>query len=355
MPSPLLDLNIMFGEGAMLVASSTSTYYLVADANCVFTLFGGYKMWSQQSTNCTIAGLPIMNSKMNALGIEFPELSDDESYQLDINDAGYIFLEMQDTIWSRRTPCDVDQAFYYYSMNQGYFVDKVDNSIYSLDCQWSLILTATGHVEVTNPAGQVVWSRGSDVESLVFDVNGSLVLNELASVEVLSEGGADFLVFDEGKLLLIDHDEDVIIQQFSFEHANCSTAMDPSMAVIKYFYFMKPGDILWNGQALVSTNCQYKLVLRNGNLFILNATNEIIWSALDSSDNAITKGSRFEFHKDGNMVLHSYSAEQLWETETSTLLKRSSIYYADRAILKDNGQFFIIDDDTLTVHYANQP
>eukprot|EP01084_Bolivina_argentea_P100487 180406_1 len=53
------------------------------------------------------------------------------------------------------------------------------------------------------------------------------------------------------------------------------------------------------------------------------------------------------------MALTSYSSDTdiLWETQTSTLLNRESIYYADRAILNDGGDFFIIDHATLTVHY----
>ncbi len=70
-------LSRIFRNGDMLVISSNSIYYLVAevvlddnitnmtnitsDPQCLFTLYGGYRMWSQLSINCTIAGLSIMS------------------------------------------------------------------------------------------------------------------------------------------------------------------------------------------------------------------------------------------------------------------------------------------------------
>eukprot|EP01083_Nonionella_stella_P046814 125388_1 len=107
---------------------------------------------------------------------------------------------------------------------------------------------------------------------------------------------------------------------------------------------MKPEDILWNGEALLSTNCDYKLALLNGSLVILNGSNDAIWTA-----NATASGER-------NMVLYSYSSgnDRVWDTDTSTLLQ-SSIVYADRAILNTKGQFFIIDNATLQEHYKVLP
>ncbi len=54
------------------------------------------------------------------------------------------------------------------------------------------------------------------------------------------------------------------------------------------------------------------------------------------------------------MVLYSYSNENkiLWQTNTSTLLYQKSIFYADRAILYDDGQLFIIDNKTLTKRFT---
>ena len=50
-PFEQLD-DYVFQSGDMLIISSNSIYYLVAKANndtdsCIFTLYGGYKMWSQ--------------------------------------------------------------------------------------------------------------------------------------------------------------------------------------------------------------------------------------------------------------------------------------------------------------------
>eukprot|EP01084_Bolivina_argentea_P263165 445311_1 len=94
---PLGDLNTVFNVGDMLDISSNSIYYLVADNSdddsnskrCVFYLFGGYTMWSQSSSNCTIAGLPIMAN--------YPILDDDDDdnngYKLGISDEGFLFLQ----------------------------------------------------------------------------------------------------------------------------------------------------------------------------------------------------------------------------------------------------------------------
>eukprot|EP01083_Nonionella_stella_P187047 686351_1 len=109
---------------------------------------------------------------------------------------------------------------------------------------------------------------------------------------------------------------------------------------------MKPGDVLWNGEALISKDCQYKLMLSNGSLVLLNGDNEeeeVIWSAVNDS----VWAERFEFLRDGNMVLYSYSTSNdiLWQTNTSTFMYRGGIFYADRAILYDDGQLYIIDND----------
>ncbi len=38
---------------------------------------------------------------------------------------------------------------------------------------------------------------------------------------------------------------------------------------MKYFYFMKPGDILYDNEALISENCLFTLIVKNANLTIL--------------------------------------------------------------------------------------
>eukprot|EP01083_Nonionella_stella_P068960 183477_1 len=227
---PYSILDNAFKEGDMFMMSADSMYYLIVNALCEFTLFGGYKMWSQKSANCTIAGLPIMQNISSAT--------------LSINIFGYLSgsdVNGQDTLWSRRTPCDKDDAYFYYSMNKTNKLTTEHQSIYSIDCQWSLTIAAKEPIIVTNPGGEKAWSKGSNVESLVFDGDGSLVVNDVnGSVEVLSPKGAEFLIFDEGKLALMDHDEHTIIKQIDFEYADCTGALDESTGVIKYFYLMKP-------------------------------------------------------------------------------------------------------------------
>eukprot|EP01083_Nonionella_stella_P201669 737581_1 len=194
-----------------------------------------------------------------------------------------------------------------------------------------------------------------DIESLVFNENGSLIVsdfNDSLSPKQWSPPSAEFLIFDSGKLALIDEDENQIIKQFDFEKADCVPNATTTFGElqIKYFYYMKPlkpEDILWNGEALISTNCDYKLALLNGSLVILNGSNDAIWTA-----NATASGER-------NLVLYSYSSGndrviRVWDTDTSTLLQ-SSIVYADRAILNTKGQFFIIDNATLQEHYKVLP
>merc|ERR1711897_19561 len=77
---------------------------------------------------------------------------------------------------------------------------------------------------------------------------------------------------------------------------------------------------------------------------ILNQSNDKVWSAGSG-------GERFEFLKDGDLALYSYSndAEMLWRSNTSLLLSNDRVNYADRAILYDDGQLFIIDNTTLSV------
>ena len=70
------------------------------------------------------------------------------------------------------------------------------------------------------------------------------------------------MIFDDGKLVIFDYDTDSIITKWDFEFSQCT--LDSNVGFIKYFYYMKPGDILWNGEALISENCQYKLILQQG-------------------------------------------------------------------------------------------
>ena len=112
---------------------------------------------------------------------------------------------------------------------------------------------------------------------------------------------------------------------------------------------MKPDDVLWNGEALISENCQYKLVFSGGNLKILDSSNNITWSQTFDG----VGGEKLEFRKDGNVVILSYSSDEdiLWETESSTLLDRDNIYSANRAILTNDGEFILTDNYTYNIYY----
>ena len=114
---------------------------------------------------------------------------------------------------------------------------------------------------------------------------------------------------------------------------------------------MKPGDVLWNGEALVSQNCQYKLILNNGDLKILDTSNNISWQQ-DLSGNG---GERLEFRKDGNVVVLSYSNHQeiLWQSSSSTLLDRDNINFANRIILTNDGEFLLTDNLTYNQYYTS--
>ena len=145
-----------------------------------FTLYGGYKMWSGLSNNCTIAGLEVMRD------------SEATQYSLEISDNEFLsayITRSQESIWSRRTHCEFDTAYYYYSMNKtfvlGMFANSFDDVIYSADCKWSLVV-ATGkkitvykNIEQDNDdsmLGEKVWSYGTNVKSLTFNANGNLVI-----------------------------------------------------------------------------------------------------------------------------------------------------------------------------------
>ena len=104
----------------MLIISSNSIYYLVAtgynDSTCAFTLYGGYKLWSQNSSDCTIAGLQIMQDYYMSTTD-----SNDDSIEIGISNEGVLSLQLQltgETVWSRRSPCEIDTAYFYYSMNR---------------------------------------------------------------------------------------------------------------------------------------------------------------------------------------------------------------------------------------------
>ena len=382
---PLYDLDsYIFQQGDMLVISSSSGYYLVADYyfeyqdfsyyvnknisnGCIFTLYGGYKMWSQLSKNCTISGLPIMRN--------YPQSNYELTLELGISDDGTMSLQTrgnEEILWSRRTHCDTNYAYYYYAMNKTQVLTYSNNiGIYSLDCKWAMIITRGNedveiikNIDISNydtVDGQTVARFGNGVTKITFDSSGSLVIIGNDEILPLSDKGGDFMMFDSGKLAIFDYDTNTIINQHDFQFSTCT--LDQNIGFIKYHYFMKPGDILWNGEALISQNCQYKLILLNGNLMILDGNNEIIWKATHYyNDNANTTtyddtdsigAEKFLFQTDGNMVLYSYSSnnEILWQSQTSTLLNRDSIFYADRAVLDDNGTFFIIDNATFTIHF----
>ena len=62
----------------------------------------------------------------------------------------------------------------------------VDNSIYSIDCKWGLVITRDGPIVVVKNVdesndyeGQVVWSNGTQIERLEFDDDGSLILYDI--------------------------------------------------------------------------------------------------------------------------------------------------------------------------------
>merc|ERR1711971_789887 len=151
---------------------------------------------------------------------------------------------------------------------------------------------------------------GENVQSLKFGEDGSLyTVDPAGNRTYVFDGDADFMVFDGGKAALIDYETDSIVEQIDLDFALCT--LDKNVGFIKYFSFMQPGDVLWNGEALISENCEFKLMLKEGQLVLLNGTNHVIWAANNSGH-----GEKLEFLKNGNMALYSYSASQqvLWET-----------------------------------------
>eukprot|EP01084_Bolivina_argentea_P250273 419260_1 len=299
---PLQDMNRIFRNGDMLVISSNSRYYLVAELiidyniknitnitsdyiSCLFTLFGGYKMWSQLSNNCTIAGLPIMEdySPYNGeYGTGGNGAINTNIFDLGISINGFLSLQEHSTsenlpLWSRRTHCESDKAYAYYSINKtnsiGYFANSIANSIYSIDCSWALIIDkGEGELHVIKDIdatdgdheiddGEIVWRKGSNIRSLVFDIDGSVNLYDYNdnNIEQLSSIGADFMIFDSGKLALIDHNNNKIVKQFDFDFKQCNQSI--GSYYMKYFYFMKPGDILYDNEALISENCLFTLIV----------------------------------------------------------------------------------------------
>eukprot|EP01084_Bolivina_argentea_P079578 144327_1 len=363
--------DYVFQAGDMLVISSNSLYYLVAEysdksyyinngnQNCTFILYGGYKMWSMESSNCTISALEIMK--------DISANTYDEMLEIGIANDGVLSMQekfAEDTVWSRRTPCDSNTAYYYYSMNKTnslrFYDNVVDNSIYSTDCKWAMIISRDGPIKVfkninetSGDGGESVWSNGTKVKKLLFDESGSLILYHLSNYDdietnyTLSSEGADFMIFDGGKLALFDYENNELVKQFDFEFAECQ--LNEDIGFIKYFHFMKPNDILWNGEVLISANCQYKLMLSKGDLMILNGSNHKIWQQQFNEKG----GEKLAFLKDGNMIVYSYSNDNeiLWSSNTSTLLDRDNIYYPNRAIISNNGEFILTDNITFNVYF----
>ena len=183
----------------MLVISSGSIYYLVADYNfeyedfkytdiynytdggCAFTLFGGYKMWSHYH-QIVLAGLPIMS--------DYPQSEYEQILQLGIGDDGTLSLRespSEKILWTRRTHCDTAYAYYYYSMNKSSSLDYSDNiGIYSIDCSWAMVISREGPINIIKNinltkssseddeiGGEIVTSIGGNVEEIVFNSSGS--------------------------------------------------------------------------------------------------------------------------------------------------------------------------------------
>ena len=67
------------------------------------------------------------------------------------------------------------------------------------------------------------------------------------------------MIIDSFKLALIDSDTNNILKTFSFDNASNFDNIRPSNdgTEYKYIYYMKIGDILYNGEALISESCQY--------------------------------------------------------------------------------------------------
>ena len=84
----------------------------------------------------------------------------------------------------------------------------------------------------------------------------------------------------------------------------------------------------------------------NGGTRIKTLERGVIWTTGTST------AEKFVFLKDGNMVLLDSEAEVLWQTDTSTLMLLDSIFYADRAVLTDDGQLWLTDNATLTKRRA---
>eukprot|EP01083_Nonionella_stella_P094601 265480_1 len=332
----------VLGEGDMLLSSNqnASAYYLVVDKNCTFTFVGGYTMWSEESPDCTVHSLPIIQ-----------QTDGNTDDYLDVSRDGLLSLRNATHVrLSLRTNCESSDGYYQYSMNVS-DVLKPGWAMYALACDWKLSVVQNGGVVVEDEA-DMKWSYGRDVSQFGLNSDGYLAVDEVAGEhDILSLYPADFMIFDVGKLLLIDHDEGEIVQVIDFDFAECDAYINTTsvFAAIKYFYAMKPGDILWNGEALISSNCDYKLILNDGKLQILDASNAAVWTA-----NPTTNAGKFEFLQDGSMVLYSFDVddEVIWTTGTSTLLQRHSIIYPDRGILNDDGQFFVMDNASLTVHFS---
>eukprot|EP01084_Bolivina_argentea_P207042 353342_1 len=274
------------------------------------------------------------------------DLQSELALEIAISNEGVLSLQNQYTeeiVWSRRTPCDIDTAYFYYSFNKTnslrYYKGMVDNSIYSIDCKWGLIITRDGPMVVVKNVdksndyqGEIVWSNFTKVERLEFDNDGSLILYDINGINkeenyTLTPKGSDFLIFDEGKLILFEYETNEIVKQFDFDFAECT--LDEDIGHIEYHYFMKIDDTLWNGEALISQNCQYKLIFSNGDLKILDSKNNITWQ----QDLHGVGGEKLEFRKDGNIVIYSYSNDKeiIWESKSSTLLDRDNIFSANRA------------------------
>eukprot|EP01084_Bolivina_argentea_P050146 92211_1 len=233
-----------------------------------------------------------------------------DGFQLAIADNGVLSLQLQSTeqiLWSRRTPCEDSNAYFYYSMNlSSSMIYDGTMGLYSLDCSWAMVITRRGPIDFvkdinteTGESGVTAFSIDATIEQITFNSDGIIAISDSnTEIPILSANGGDFMVFDSSKLTIFDHESNTILQQLDFDVAKCT--LSESDEIIKYFYYMKPGDILFNGEALISANCEYMLILRNGSLSILNSANTEIWNA------GVINGEKFEFHSDGNMVLYSY-------------------------------------------------
>jgi hypothetical protein len=187
-----------------------------------------------------------------------------------------------------------------------------NQSVSSMNGQYTLILQADGNLVEYDASGVPLWASGTagqHVTAAIMQADGNLVLynGNTAVWNTLTPGhpGAYLNLQNNGALIIGDGGTQLWDAQINLSN----------------------GGYLLPGQSLASPNGLFTLtLLTNGNLVEFNELNEAIWQSSTAGMNV----AKLVMQTDGNLVLYNTSGKSVWATNTS------GNPYTDLAV-EDNG------------------